>query len=144
MTERVASLIPFLVLLAVPAVSTVKLIGALRTGTWKRPGWFAHATWTTFLLTALIWLKGVFSGGLDSETSCTVGHHQPFDEVYRQAHRADLFRLFPLSNKCNADYDLVPIWVNPLLVVFFLLFVASVAGFLWTTAHQLRAKEKKP
>ena len=50
-----------------------------------------------------------------------------------------------LSNKCNADYDLVPAWVNPTVAVFFLLFVVSAAGLVWTTAHRIRktSREKR-
>jgi hypothetical protein len=45
-----------------------------------------------------------------------------------------------LSTRCNAHYDLVPGWVNPTVVVFFILFVVSAAGLLWTAA--LRSKPK--
>ena len=77
------------------------------------------------------------------EESCTRLSHQPYDNTYVEAHRADYFRLFPLSSKCNADYDLVPAWVNPTVAVLFLLFVASVAGLVWTTAIRLRQTSSK-
>jgi hypothetical protein len=141
--ERAASLIPFLVILVIPAWSVWRLVRGLRAGDWKRPGWFGHAAWASFFVTVVVWLRGLFSGGLDSEQACVDWHHQPFDSAYREAHRADWFRLFPLSNRCNAGYDLVPAWVNPTVAVFVLLFVVSVAGLGWTAALRLRETSKE-
>lgn len=136
--EYAASLIPFLVLLAIPAFSVWRVVKGLRTGDWNRPGWFGHAAWAAGCLTALAWLRGLLSGGLDSERACTDWHHQPFDAAYREAHREEWFRLYPLTNKCNAHYDLVPAWVNPAVAVFFLLFVVSVVGLAWTTMLRMK------
>lgn len=135
-----AASLSFLVLVTIPAFSVWRVVSGLRTGGWHRPGWFAHAAWATGWLTALAWLRGLLAAGLDSERTCVHWHHQPFDAAYREARRDDWFRLFPLSNKCNAHYDLVPAWVNPAIAVFFLLFVVSVVGLGWTTTLRLRRR----
>lgn len=132
--ETAAALIPLLALLAVPAFGVWRLIRGLLARDWKRPAWFAHATWVFLVLTAGVWFYGLLSTGLDVEETCTVRHHQPYDDAFREAHRAKWFRLFPLSSKCNAGYELVPSWVNPAVAVFGLLFVVSLAGLGWTTA----------
>lgn len=136
--DRAASLILCLIVLAIPAWSVQRLIKGLRAGGWNRPGWFAHAAWASFYLTVAVWLRGLLSTGLNSGDVCTYSRHQPVDDAYREAHRDDWFRLFPLSNKCNADYDLVPAWVNPAVAVFVLLCVVSIGGLLWTATLRWR------
>ncbi|GAA4263585.1 hypothetical protein [Dactylosporangium darangshiense] len=116
-----------------------RLIGGVRAGDWRRPGWFGHVPWLSLLGTAVAWLCGVlFGGSLDIAESCTYQHHQQYDAAYREAH-PDGF-LFPLSTKCNAGYDLVPSWVNPAIAAFFLVFVAGVAGAVWTWRARLRQR----
>jgi hypothetical protein len=122
--------------------SVWRMVRGLRAGDWRRPGWFGHAAWTCFLGAASAWLSGFFAGGLEWQKTCRYIRHQPYEDGYYQTHRADYFRLFPLSTRCNAHYDLVPGWVNPTVVVFFILFVVSAAGLLWTAA--LRSKQKGP
>ncbi|GIF15818.1 hypothetical protein [Actinoplanes teichomyceticus] len=134
--ERVASLLPLLPLLAVPAWSLWRLGRGLRAGDWRRPGWFGHAAWASFLLLVLAWLLGALSGGLDLEETCRFQHHEPYDDTYYRAHRDDYFRLFPLSRKCHAGYDLVAAWVNPTVAVLLLLLVASLAGLGWASVRR--------
>ncbi|WJK38138.1 hypothetical protein O7608_16595 [Solwaraspora sp. WMMA2056] len=141
--ESAAALLPCLPLLAIPAFSVWRLIRGLRAGTWKRPAWFGHAAWASFFLTVLVWLRGFVSGGLNGEDTCRFVHHQPFDAAYWEAHRDDRFRVFPLSNKCNADYDLVPVWVNPTIVVLSVLFVISMVGLCWVIAPRLKRISEK-
>jgi hypothetical protein len=108
-----------------------RLVGGVRTGNWRKPGWFGHVAWLSLLGTALAWLCGVLFGApLDIAESCTYQHHQQYDVAYREAHPDRV--LFPLTAKCNAGYELVPSWVNPTIAAFFLVFVASVAGAIWT------------
>ncbi|MGW5214646.1 hypothetical protein ACWEQO_26540 [Streptomyces sp. NPDC004051] len=40
-------------------------------------------------------------------------HGQKYDDDYRIRHADEADRWFPLHNKCNAEFDLVPAWVNP-------------------------------
>lgn len=126
--------------LLITAWSVWRLVRGLRAGDWRRPGWFAHAAWVSLVITVIVWFRGLFSGGLDTEEACQYWHHQPYDETYRRAHLDDWSRLFPLSNKCNAGYDLVPVWVNPTVAVFSLTFVAALAGLVWTSANRLRRR----
>jgi hypothetical protein len=111
--------------------SVWRLIGGAHTGIWRRPGWFGHVAWLSLLGTAVAWLCGVlFAGSLDIAESCTYQHHQQYDAAYREAHPDGY--VFPVTAKCNAGYDLVPSWVNPAIAAFFLVFVAGVAGAVWT------------
>ncbi|HEX8628553.1 MAG TPA: hypothetical protein VF755_10330 [Catenuloplanes sp.] len=138
--ERAGALLPCLPILAIPAWSVWRVVKGARVGDWRRPGWFGHAAWASFAIAAMAWIWGAFSApGLRTyHEVCGLRHRQPFDEGFYQAHRDDYFRLFPLTSKCNAGYDLVPAWVNPTVLVFFLLFLVSTAGLGWTTAHRRR------
>ncbi|MFM9369991.1 hypothetical protein [Streptomyces sp. Da 82-17] len=88
---------------------------------------FAAATAPVSLLgLAVSWLVGALSGALDVSEAC-IARQQHFDAGYRALHADEMSRWFPLRNACNADYDLVPVWVNPAVVLFALLLVASIA-----------------
>lgn len=132
--EQIAAALPFLPFLIMPVWSACRLVRAARAGRWRRAGWFARAAWTAAYVDVLVWLRGILAGGLNSEQACNVWHQQPYDAAFREAHHLELFRLFPLTNPCNAYFDLVPIWVNPSLVVLTVLVLLSVAGLIWT-AH---------
>lgn len=119
------------------------MVRALRAGDWRRPGWFGHAAWASFFLLVLVWLRGAMSGGLDMEETCRITHHQPYDDAYYDAHRRDYFRLFPLSNHCNADYDMVPSWVNPAVAVLSLLVLASLTGLVVVLVRQKARTQRK-
>ncbi len=138
--EQAASQIPCLVVLLIPGWSVWRLVRGVRVGQWRRPGWFGHAAWASFVLALLAWLRGVFAGGLDVEQTCTLRHGQRFDPDYYAAHRQDWFQLFPVTNKCHAGYELVPGWVNPAVAVFFLLFLVSSACLVGTATQRLRQR----
>lgn len=74
----------------------------------------------------LTWLWGVWSGGLDVAETCTLLKGQKYDDDYRRDHYREPSQIFPLHNKCNASYDLVPAWVNPTLVLLALVAVGSL------------------
>ncbi|MEU4872536.1 hypothetical protein [Streptomyces sp. NPDC021608] len=87
----------------------------------------------------LTWLWGALAGGLDVAETCTLYRGQRFDGAYRSRHLDESTRWFPLHNKCNATYDLVPAWINPTVAF---LALATAAGLLmtaWTTGTALRA-----
>lgn len=70
---------------------------------------------------------GLFGGGLETDETCELRHHQTYDQEYRTAHPEHAnTRIFPLSNKCNADYDMIPFWMNPLIVSLGLFSIGSV------------------
>ncbi|MGW2912050.1 hypothetical protein ACWC9X_16565 [Streptomyces asoensis] len=79
----------------------------------------------------VVWLWGVWSGGLDVAETCTLLRGQKYDEAYRAEHWREPSQIFPLHNRCNASYDLVPAWINPALVLLALL--ASVSLVLGVT-----------
>ncbi|MET8170712.1 hypothetical protein ABZT34_41910 [Streptomyces sp. NPDC005329] len=74
----------------------------------------------------LTWFWGAWSGGLDVAETCALLRGQKYDDAYRAEHWREPSRFFPLHNKCNASYDLVPAWVNPTLVLLALLAVGSL------------------
>ena len=55
-------------------------------------------------------------------------HQQPGGEAFHESHQVEQFRFVPLTNRCNATYCLVPVWVNPAIVVFGVLLLVSVVG----------------
>jgi len=81
------------------------------------------------------------AGSLDIAESCTYQHHQQYDAAYREAHPDGY--VFPVTAKCNAGHDLVPSWVNPTMAAFFLVFVAGVAGVVWTWMAGSRATRSR-
>ncbi|MDQ0616649.1 hypothetical protein [Arthrobacter globiformis] len=90
-----------------------------------RPGWVLLGIFSVFMVPILLFF-GIWVGGLDDEESCHLTHHQTYDREYRMAHPEHAGRnIFPLSNKCNADYDMVPFWMNPAIVGFALLTVGA-------------------
>ena len=88
-----------------------------------------------------VWIWGVFSSGLDVEETCELFRGQDFDDDYRSEHLRETSRVFPLHNKCNASYDLVPIWVNPALVCLTLLAVGCLITAVVRTVARFRSGE---
>lgn len=74
----------------------------------------------------------LFSLAMPISETCEVIHGQPFDPDY------GVSRLFPLSRKCNATYDLVPGYVNPTIVVLVSAAVLFALAAL-VTSRRLRA-----
>ncbi|MFI9051563.1 hypothetical protein [Streptomyces sp. NPDC053427] len=83
------------------------------------------------------WIRGLFSGGLDVRKACLFVHHESYDHAYRTSHVEEIGRLFPLHNKCNAGYDMVPAWVNTTVVACAVISLAALAVLLWFGATQL-------
>ncbi|MEU9432273.1 hypothetical protein [Streptomyces sp. NPDC048252] len=108
--------------------------------------WFVRRTpvfWLTLSVLScvglfLTWFWGAWSGGLDVAETCALREGQNYDDAYRKEHWREPSQLFPLHNKCNASYDLVPAWVNPMLVLLALLAVAGLIAAVWATVVRLR------
>ncbi|MCX5370292.1 hypothetical protein [Streptomyces sp. NBC_00103] len=108
--------------------------------------WFVRRTpvfWLTLSVLScvglfLTWFWGAWSGGLDVAETCALLKGQKYDDAYRAEHWREPSRVFPLHNKCNASYDLVPAWVNPMLVLLAFLAVAGLIAAVWATAVRLR------
>lgn len=86
---------------------------------------------------ASFWLYGAFSGGLDAAETCTL-RGQTWDREYRRFNLEEAGRYFPLHNKCNADYDLIPFWINPTVAFLTLLALAFAAACLVSVTLRLR------
>ncbi len=99
---------------------------------WARLAWGAALVASPFLL-AIAFFVGIFAGGHEIDETCASAG-QPIDEQYRAEHWREPGRLFPLHNKCNADYDLVPAWVNPTIVIVTSLIVVSAGAAVWSAA----------
>jgi hypothetical protein len=67
--------------------------------------------------------------GLEVGETCTLFEEQVFDPEYWAAHRQDS-PLPPYSSPCNAEYDMVPGWVNPAIAVTAALCAMSPAGLV--------------
>lgn len=90
-----------------------------------RPGWILLGIFSTFMVPIILFF-GIWVGGLDDKESCGIFHHQTYDWEYRRAHPEHGGKnIFPLSNKCNADCDMVPFWMNPAVVGFAVLAIGA-------------------
>lgn len=104
-------------LLALPALLVLGLWSRpLLTGRWKTPGWFVVTGLLCLTAMFVTWLVGALAGtATDAESSCHAAG-AAYDRAYRSVHWQEPSQWFPLHNRCNAGYDLVPAWVNPALV----------------------------
>ncbi|MFE6686397.1 hypothetical protein ACFVFQ_07935 [Streptomyces sp. NPDC057743] len=112
----------------------------------RRTGWLllALATVPVSLLGLLVsYAIGLFSGGLYVDKSCRL-QQESYDGAYRSQHAAETDRWFPLHNKCNADFDLVPSWVNPALAICATLLTVSIITIIVATVAHLRAPKPRP
>ncbi|WP_405535822.1 hypothetical protein OG787_19000 [Streptomyces sp. NBC_00075] len=107
-----------------------------RSGLLRPLVWLALA-FVSLLLLGVTYFVGMFSGGHELDETCaSLG--QRVDEEYRAEHWREPGQGFPLHNKCNADYDLVPVWVNPGIVVLGVLVVVCVGAGVWSAATTAR------
>jgi hypothetical protein len=81
----------------------------------------------------------VMAGSWDPGESCDAAG-QRYDDAYRAAHWREPARWFPLHNRCNAGYDLVPAWVNPAVVVLTLLAAGCLGVAVWLVAARRRGR----
>ncbi|MER7461123.1 hypothetical protein [Micromonospora sp. NPDC126480] len=137
------SLIACALLVAAPGLLVLWLWGRpLVDGRWRTPGWFLATAGLCVVAAAGTWFVGAFSGSsLDPEESCHAAG-TTYDSAYRSTHREEPSRLFPLHNRCNATYDLVPAWVNPTLVLLLLLTTTCLVAAVWLIADR-RAKARR-
>ncbi|GGJ13176.1 hypothetical protein [Streptomyces brasiliensis] len=115
--------------LAVLVLSVWQTARGLRTHRWVRPVWWFFPSFVLAAVGFFTWIIGAFSGGLDVGESCALRGIR-YDDAYRAEHWREPSRWFPLHNRCNADHDLVPAFVNPTLVAVAVLLLGCVAGAL--------------
>jgi hypothetical protein len=96
----------------------------------KRAESWLKLTLLSVLLLFVVFIQGVAAGGLDVAEACELGAGQAYDHEYRSQNAHEQLQLFPLTTKCNADYDLVPAWTNPALAVLAILTVAFFGAML--------------
>ncbi|MFJ4922344.1 hypothetical protein [Streptomyces sp. NPDC088725] len=104
----------------------------LRSGSWRRPMWWTRLCSVSLFAALIAWIRGLFSQGLDAAETCRFVHHVPYDDGYRGAHAEEFGQIFPLHSNCNAQYDMVPAWVNPAIVsglIISLLAVGVLLGY---------------
>ncbi|WP_157851536.1 hypothetical protein [Streptomyces monomycini] len=82
----------------------------------------------SLLATLVVYAWGLFTGfPWDIEEACKLDHQQHWDR-----NLAGSASYFPLSNKCNSTFDLVPGYVNPLVISG----ISIVAICIGTAAYQ--------
>ena len=105
----------------------------------KPAGWLALSVLSAFLLFVVFFI-GVSVGGLDVGEACELGAGQTYDHEYRSQNAHEQLQLFPLTIKCNAEYDLVPPWTNPALAVLALLTLSFFAMALAALFVRVRSR----
>ncbi|MEU0964061.1 hypothetical protein ABZ357_00975 [Streptomyces sp. NPDC005917] len=126
-----------------------RIVTGLRDRSWRRPLWWTRVCSIALFAGLAAWIWGVFRTGLDVRETCLFVHHEHYDRAYRDAHAAELQKFFPLHNKCNAHFDLVPPWVNPSLMVCAVVAMTAVAvllqfGIAHLTSLPRRENQSRP
>lgn len=82
---------------------------------------------------------------LDVRETCEYRHGVGFDRDFWAEHLEESRRLFPLHSRCNAEYDLVPSWVNPTIVCLTGLAAAClIASLCLGLRGRLRSRRQHP
>ncbi|MDI3424078.1 hypothetical protein [Streptomyces luteolus] len=108
--------------------SFLGLVSGLGRGVWRGAMW-----WMCLCCVALFaaWLRGLFSGGLDTKEACRSVRHRPCGGAYWEARAEQFGKFFPLHSMCNEHYGMVPAWVNPTAVTCVVVALISAAVVLW-------------
>jgi hypothetical protein len=107
-----------------------RIATGLRDRSWRRPLWWTRVGSVALFTGLTTWTWALFSTGLDESDTCQFVHHEYYDSAYADAHAAESQKLFPLHNRCNAHFDMVPAWVNPSLVVCAVITMVAAAVLL--------------
>jgi hypothetical protein len=120
-----------LLFFAIPLIVAVSMV-VRRVRRGRSPVTLFGGAALSWMAMGYVWTYGMFSTALYVEKQCVFQHHVRFDAEYYSEHAEEFKRLFPLHEKCNADYDMVPAWVNPAIVVLgvlgVVLLVAQIAS----------------
>ncbi|MDN5667469.1 MAG: hypothetical protein L0G87_03630 [Renibacterium salmoninarum] len=104
------------------------------------PGTWLGGIFLSIMALGVIFIRGAISGGWHIRKTCMAAG-EIYDEDYRSQNWQEPTQIFPMHNKCNASYDLVPFWINPALVFFALL--ALICLTLLILASVQRAKTRR-
>ncbi|WP_458779285.1 hypothetical protein [Arthrobacter sp. D3-16] len=107
----------------------------------------ASLVWLWLALTSAVLLVSVFliqysiAASRDLDEVCE-GAGLVLDRNFRLLHEHDGSLYFPLHNRCNATYDIVPGWVNPALsTLAAVLVIALVCGLVsWAVGPLKKAR----
>ncbi|MBB5642313.1 hypothetical protein [Cryobacterium roopkundense] len=77
--------------------------------------WFVLAL-SSFVVMVATFVVGAAASGLDVVEKCAEAG-QSIDRAYLEEHRREFTRIFPMHSMCSATFDLVPAWVNPVLLI---------------------------
>ncbi|MFB8773461.1 hypothetical protein [Streptomyces broussonetiae] len=142
MSALVAIVLPLLVL-GLFALSVWKTVRGVPGRRWRRPGWWVFPAVVLVGVGCVTWFVGAFAGGLDVGEECA-RRGVRYDDDYRAEHWREPSQWFPLHNRCNADYDLVPAFVNPTLVVVAVLLVGCVVAAVVVAVAGRRERVGRP
>jgi hypothetical protein len=103
-------------------------------------GWLG-LSFLSFLAIGVTYFIGIFAPGKDIDETCASAG-QVLDENYRAQNWQEPSRFFPLHDKCNAGYDMIPAWVNPALVIFSVLTVAFICAMVASEVKHVKAQRQ--
>lgn len=119
-----------------------RITAGLRTASYRRPMWWTRMFSVTLFADFAVWAWGISRGGFDVEEACNFEHGQRYDDVFWESNSEEFQKIFPLHNKCNEHYDMVPAWVNPAIVVLSLLTVISLCAVMYLLVRNRAAKRE--
>ena len=124
----------WIVVWAFPFFSLCTLSWRARADGWRTPRWFLLAAAASAYVAAVAWLRGlaVYPVLLVTLSDVCASNAQYLNDEYREDHHDEYVRLFPLHARCNADFDLVPSWVNPTVGLCLVLLAISLIGLVRT------------
>ncbi|GAA3002318.1 hypothetical protein [Streptomyces fulvorobeus] len=128
--------------LAVFVLSVWKTARGLPARRWRHPGWWVFPAVVLIGIGCVVWFVGAFSGGFDVREACAA-RGVPYDDAYRTENWREPSQWFPLHNRCDADHDLVPAFVNPSLVAIAVMLVGCAAGAVATAIIGRKRSEKQ-
>ena len=91
----------------------------------------------SFVAATFAFLRGHASPRLRYGQTCELAGY-PMDEASIQS--TAYSRTFPITYPCTEDFNLVPWWVNPLVVLATVACIVSVILFLWTMVKLTQRK----
>ena len=104
-------------------------------------GWLG-LSFLSFIAIGVTYFIGIFASGKDTDETCAKAG-QLLDNTYRAQNWQEPGRLFPLHNKCNAGYDMIPIWINQALVIFSVLTATFICAFIVAATKRLKAHRRE-
>lgn len=112
-------------------------------------GWFMLSFLSSVALGFTFFIGAFVASGKDIDETCAKAGQQ-LDRNYRAQNWQEPSQLFPLHDKCNAGYDMVPAWINPALVLFaslaavFLCIFVVLALRVWKADRQRGHTQASP